>query len=109
MWPLFAKIIARSKGLNAQLGEVILATPQEHGIMAGTFFEWRVKKSIDGATLYIEARLLADASLESTGYIHFDIDAAIRLRDNLNYCIEEASKLEPQFRSPWAPRDSPKS
>src|SRR5450631_1220389 len=100
MWPFFAKFITRSKRLNAQLGEAVCITPQEGGVVPGTFFEWRGKKTIDGAALYIAGRFLADTINDSYGYIHFDINTAIRLRENLDYCIQEASKLDPQIKPP---------
>src|SRR5258708_1238568 len=100
MWPFFAKFVTRSKRLNAQLGDAVFVSPQEGGFVPGTFFEWRVKKSFDGAALYIAGRFLADTINDTYGYIHFDINTAIRLRDNLNYCIQEASKLDSRIGSP---------
>jgi hypothetical protein len=92
MWGPLGKLLSRSKTLNALLGDVVFITPRERGASSYSFFEWRVKKSADDAHFYIAARMRADGSagLEGspTNYISFDLEAAVRLRDNLNDCIE---------------------
>ncbi len=92
MWTSFKNLFARSKGLNAALGEVIFHTPREHGIYSSSFFEWRVKRSLDDTATYISVAMKADSYAgpegSPTNYISFDLEAAIRLRDNLNGCIE---------------------
>jgi hypothetical protein len=92
MWSVFKKILARSKSLNVLLGDVAFTTPRERGISKHSFFEWYVKKPVDGEGLYVSAKLIADGFAgpegSPTNYVSFELDAAIRLRDNLNDCIE---------------------
>jgi hypothetical protein len=95
MWVFLRKLLSRSsKTLNAVFGDVVFTTPQEHGASTRSFFEWRVKRSVDNGQIYIAVAMLADASAgregSPTNYIHFDLDSAVRLRDNLNNCIEFA-------------------
>lgn len=92
MWFLFRKLLAKSKTFNALLGDVVFITPQEYGSLGHSYFEWRVKKSIDNSRLFVAVAMIADgyagAEGSPTNYIQFDLDTAIRLRDNLNDCIE---------------------
>jgi hypothetical protein len=91
---LLGKLLSRSKTLNALFGDVVFTTPQERGASSHSFFEWRVKRSIDNRHVYIAVKMKADGSAGAqdslTNYISFDLEAAIRLRDNLNECIEFA-------------------
>lgn len=94
MWPFLDKWLSRSTTLNMILGDVVFITPRERGAFAHSFFEWRVKASIDKSQISIGVAMQADgyAGLEGspTNYIQFDIETAVRLRDNLNDCIEFA-------------------
>jgi hypothetical protein len=70
MWGLFGKLLAYSKTLNALLGDVIFITPQERGASARSFFEWRVKKSIDDAHVddahvYVAVRMMGTQDLKA--------------------------------------------
>jgi hypothetical protein len=92
MWAFFGKLLSGSKTLNALLGEVVFITPPEQGASNHSFFMWRVKQSADKSRTYIGVEMKADgyvgAEGSPTNYIQFDLDAAIRLRDNLNDCID---------------------
>jgi hypothetical protein len=92
MWPFLEKLLSRSTTLNMMMGNVVFTTPRERGAFAHSFFEWRVKASIDGSQVSIGLAMKADsyAGVEGspTNYMQFDVDTAIRLRDNLNACIE---------------------
>jgi hypothetical protein len=96
MSSLLGKLLSRSRMLNALFGDVIFTTQQEHGAYSGSFFEWRVKRSIDGRQIYIAVKMRPDGAAgmqgSMTNYINFDLQAAIRLRDNLNECIEFARR-----------------
>jgi hypothetical protein len=92
MWNLLGKLLSRSKTFNALFGDVMFTTPREHGAYARSFFEWRVKRSIDHRHIYIAIKMKPDGAVgrqgSMTNYINFDLEAAIRLRNNLNDCIE---------------------
>jgi len=94
MWSLLGNLLSRSKTLNALFGDIVFTTPREHGAYARSFFEWRVKRSIDNKHLYIAVMMKPDGAVGTRGsmtnYINFDLEAAVRLRDNLNDCIEFA-------------------
>jgi hypothetical protein len=92
MWIPLGKLFSKSKTLNALFGDVVFTTPQVPGTSSHSFFEWRVKRSIDSTRIYIAVKMRADGSAGSQGsmtnHISFDLETAIRLRDNLNECIE---------------------
>jgi hypothetical protein len=96
MWSVLGKLLSQSRTLNALFGDVIFTTPQEHGAYSGSFFEWRVKRSVDSRHIYIAVKMRSDGAAGTggsmTNYISFDLEAAIRLRDNLNECIEFARR-----------------
>jgi hypothetical protein len=93
---LIGKLLSKSKTLNALLGDVIFTTPQEHGAYAQSSFEWRVKRSVDNTRIYIAVKMKPDGAAgmqgSMTNYINFDLETAIRLRDNLSDCIEFARR-----------------
>jgi hypothetical protein len=96
MWMPLGKLFSRSRTLNALFGDVIFTTPQVQGTYSRSFFEWRVKRSIDRTRIYIAVKMRADGSAGAEGamtnHISFDLETAIRLRDNLNECIEFARR-----------------
>jgi hypothetical protein len=98
MWRLFKTLLSGSKVLSVTAGEVILATAQESGVSRHSFFEWRVKESIDKSDVFIAVKMRPDSYAGPEGavknYINFDVDTAIRLRDSLNECIEFARKYQ---------------
>lgn len=98
MWPVFRKLFSRSKSLNALLGDVIFATPRERGTNLSSFFEWRVKKSIDGAKFYVSLAMIPDgyagAQGSPTNYINFDLETAERVREHLTECIDVARRSQ---------------
>jgi hypothetical protein len=97
------KLLSRSKTLDALFGDVVFATPQEHGVCSPrSFFEWRVKSSVDNTRVYIAVKMSPDAyslapSLKAKNYINFDLEAAIRLRDDLNRCLEFVRRRHPSL------------
>jgi hypothetical protein len=92
MWPIFKNLFSRSQSLNALLGDVIFVTQREHGSNSHSFFEWRVKKSIDETSIFVSLAMRPDGYAGSEGsptnYINFDLATATRVRDKLNECIE---------------------
>jgi hypothetical protein len=92
MWPFISKLLSKSQALNSLLGEVVFHTPREYGASSHSFFEWRVKESIDKSRRFIGVAMRADtyagAEGSPTNYIQFDFDTAVRLRDSLSDCIE---------------------
>jgi hypothetical protein len=110
MWSLLGNLLSKSKTLNALLGDVVFTTPQEHGAYAYSFFEWRVKRSIDNRQAYVGVMMKADGGVGTQGnmthYISFDLEAAVRLRDNLNKCIEFARRHSEPAGQPSSVQDS---
>jgi hypothetical protein len=110
MWSPLGNLISRSKTLNALFGDVIFTTPQEHGAYSGSFFEWRVKRSVDGRQLHIAVKMKPDGAAGTQGsmtnYISFDLEAAVRLRDNLNECIEFARRQPASAGQPRSVQES---
>jgi len=98
MWPIFKRLLSGSKLLNVTAGEIILTTSQESGVSRHSFFEWRVKETIDKSDVFIAVKMLPDSYAGPEGavknYINFDVDTAVRLRDSLNDCIEFARKYQ---------------
>jgi hypothetical protein len=109
MWVVLKKLFSQSKSLNALLGDVVFLTPREQGASAHSFFEWRVKASLDNSKIYIAVALKPDGYAgpegSPTNYIQFDLDTAVRLRDSLNDCIEHARQL-PQSVGARSPHGS---
>ena len=98
MWPIFKTLLSGSKLLNVTAGKVIFATSRESGVSRHSFFEWRVKESVDKSTAFIAVKMRPDTYAGPEGavknYINFDVDTAIRLRDSLNECIEFAREYQ---------------
>jgi hypothetical protein len=96
VWPVFKKLFSRSQSLNALLGDVIFATPSEHGTNSHSFFEWRVKKSVDSTKVYVSLAMIPDgyagAQGSPTNYINFDLETAERVREHLTECIDVARR-----------------
>lgn len=96
-WVFLRKVFARSKTLNAALGEVVFETPKVSGQNSRSFFHWRIKKDLRGDGYFIGLRMLADAYAGAEGsptnYMNFDIESARRLRFELDRCIAEYCRL----------------
>jgi len=97
MWTAIKKLLARSNILNQALGEVVFETPELKGVSAHSFFQWRVKKSLEGCDYVVALRMRPDAYAGAEGsptnYMHFDIETAQRLRFQLDQCIDEYYRL----------------
>ncbi|MBR0950452.1 hypothetical protein [Bradyrhizobium canariense] len=97
MWASVKKILARSKLLNQALGDVVFETPEIKGGYPRSFLQWRVKKSVEGGQYFVALRMRPDAYAgpegEPTNYMSFDIEAAYRLRSDLDLCIREYHRL----------------
>jgi len=97
MWTFLRKILARSRTLNAALGEVVYITPQVGGQNARSFLEWRVKRDLEGDAFFIGLRMIPDAYAgregSPTNYMNFDIESAQLIRDHLDMCITEYNRL----------------
>lgn len=97
MLTVFKNVLAKSKSLNVLLGDVVFFTLSEKGASSNSFLEWRVKQSLDGKKLFVSAKFIPDGTEgpegSSRSYINFPIDAAVRLRDHLNDCIDVAQRL----------------
>jgi hypothetical protein len=97
MWAFVKKILAKSKALNQILGDVVFETPEIKGASSHSFFQWRVKKSVEGGQYFVALRMRADAYAGPEGaptkYMNFDIRAAQRLRSDLDLCIREYHRL----------------
>jgi hypothetical protein len=81
----------RSPAMNALMGDVVLVRPRQPGRSNHSWLEWRVKRSVDGDSLFVAAAMIADGyagpSGSPTNYIQFDLQTAIALRDELDACI----------------------
>ncbi len=97
MWAFLKKTFARSKILNATLGEVVFETPRVNGQSSHSLFHWRVKKDLRGDGYLIGLKMVADAYAGAEGsptnYMNFDIESAQRLRFQLDRCIDEYYRL----------------
>lgn len=98
MWPVFRKLFSGSESLNALLGDVIFAAPREYGTNQNSFFEWRVKKSVDGTKLYVSLAMIPDGYIgpegSPTNYMNFDLETAERVREHLTECIDVARRSQ---------------
>lgn len=97
MWTFLKKFLARSKSLNAALGDVMFETPEVSGQNPHSVLQWRVKKVVEGGGYFVGLRMLPDAYMgpegSPTNYMNFDIESAQRLRFNLDRCIDEYYRL----------------
>jgi len=97
MWAFLRNIVARSKILNAALGDVVFETPEVSGQYQRSFLQWRVKRDAEGSHYYVGLRMLPDTYAgpegSPTNYINFDIESAQRLRFHLDSCIAEYYRL----------------
>jgi hypothetical protein len=102
MWTLLRKTFAKSKILNAALGEVVFETPEVSGQNSRSFLQWRVKRDIRGDGYFVGLKMLPDAYAGAEGsptnYMNFDIETAQRLRFQLDRCIAEYYKLTRDIR-----------
>ena len=94
MWAFAKKLLAKSNTMNALLRDVVFKPPPVGGSVSHSFLEWRVKRSIDQRDVYIGLSMKPDgyagAEGSPTNYMNFSLEAATRLRDNLNECIAVA-------------------
>jgi hypothetical protein len=97
MWRQLERLLARSRTLSSALGDVVFETPPLRGQSRHSLFQWRLKKGLDGTSLFVAFKLLPDtyAGPEGTptNYISFDIATAERLRADLDLCIDEYHRL----------------
>jgi len=97
MWTFLKKYLARSRNLNAALGDVMFETSEVAGQNPRSFIQWRVKKAVDDDRYFVGLRMLPDAYIgregSPTNYMNFDIESAQRLRFNLDRCIDEYYRL----------------
>lgn len=97
MWASVKKILAKSGLLNQALGEVVFETPEIKGGHSRSFLQWRVKKSVEGDQFFVSLRMRPDAYAgpegEPINYVNFDIEAAKRLRSDLDLCIREYHRM----------------
>ncbi|MCC3244248.1 hypothetical protein LG047_02735 [Methylocystis sp. WRRC1] len=96
MWRKLKSFFSASKTLNTMLGDVIFQTPASEGAGSNSSLEWRVKTSADEKYVYVGMEMMPDywirAGGSSKNYINFDLETAIRVRENLDRCIEFARK-----------------
>jgi hypothetical protein len=97
MWNFVKKSLAQSNILNQALGDVVFGTSEIKGASSHSFFQWRIKRSVDGGQHFVALRMRPDtyAGAEGgpTNYMSFDIEAAKQLRADLDRCISECSRL----------------
>ena len=97
MWAFVKTLLAKSKLLNQALGEVVFETPEIKGTSSHSFFQWRVKKAVEGDQYFVALRMCPDAHAGAEGsptnYMNFDIETAQRLKFNLDRCIAEYYRL----------------
>jgi hypothetical protein len=97
MWSFVKQLLARSKLLNQTLGDVVFETPEIKGASSHSFFQWRIKKSVDGKQYSVALRMRPDAYAGAEGsptnYMSFDIATAKRLKSDLDQCIAEYYRL----------------
>ncbi|MBR0961254.1 hypothetical protein [Bradyrhizobium japonicum] len=97
MWASVKRILAKSKLLNQTVGDVVFETPEIKGSSSHSFFQWRIKKSMVGGQYFVALRMRPDAYAgpegAPTNYVNFDIEAAQRLRSDLDLCIREYDRL----------------
>ncbi|MFK4512218.1 hypothetical protein LPJ38_01630 [Bradyrhizobium daqingense] len=97
MWASIKKILSKSQLLNQAMGDVVFETPEIRGGHSRSFLQWRVKKSVNGDQYFVALKMRPDAYAgpegEPTNYLNFDIEAAQRLRSNLDLCIREYHRL----------------
>ena len=67
MWVFFRKLLSQSTTLSVVFGDVVFTTPQEHGAYTRSFFEWRVKHSLDSGHLHVAVAMKGDASAGRQG------------------------------------------
>jgi hypothetical protein len=97
MWSFVRKFLAKSKLLNQALGDVVFETPEIKGATSHSFFQLRIKKSVEGGQYFVALRMRPDAYAgpegSPTNYMNFDIETAQRLKFNLDRCISEYYRL----------------
>ncbi len=78
------------------LGDVLVEAQPVWGQTPEAHLQWRVKRGLDGR-LYLGAKIKADAYAGEEGrpnnFINFDLQAAEKLRAELDSCIEELRRL----------------
>jgi len=97
MWAFVKRFLAKSRLLNQALGDVVFETAEIKGASSHSFFQWRIKKSVEGGQYFVALRMRPDAYAgpegSPTNYMNFDIDAAQHLKLNLDRCISEYYRL----------------
>jgi len=97
MWAFVKKYLAKSKLLNQAFGDVVFETPEIKGASSHSFFQWRIKRSMEGGQYFVALRMRPDTYAgpegSPTNYMNFDIETARHLKFNLDRCISEYYRL----------------
>lgn len=97
MWEPLKRLLGRSKGIGALLGDVVYITPGVKGQYSHSTFQWRVKRGLNEKSVYVSLAMKPDGYIGAEGsptnYINFDIATAEQLRADLDDCIAEAKRL----------------
>ena len=97
MWALVKTLIAKSRLLDQAFGEIVFAMPEVKGSSSHSFFQWRIKKNMEGDQYFVALRMRPDAYAgpegAPTNYINFDIETARLIQSDLARCISEYDRL----------------
>jgi len=96
-WTFTKQLFAKSNLFNQMFGDVVFETPEIKGVSSHSFFQWRVKKGVNGEQYFVALRMRPDAYAgpegSPTNYMSFDIETALSLKSNLDRCISEYYRL----------------
>ena len=53
MWAFVKRFLAKSKLLNQTLGDVVFETAEIKGASSHSFFQWRIKKTVEGGQYFV--------------------------------------------------------
>lgn len=97
MWDFVKILLTKSRLLNQAFGDVVFETPEIKGASSHSFFQLRVKRSVEGGEYFVAIRMRPDAYTgpggSPTNYINFGMEAAQRLKLNLDRCVAEYHRL----------------
>jgi len=97
MWAFVKRFLAKSRLLNQTLGDVVFETAEIKGASSHSFFQWRIKESVEGGQYFVGLAMRPDAYAgpdgSPTNYMNFDIAVAQQLKSDLDRCISEYYRL----------------
>jgi hypothetical protein len=94
MWAPLKKLLARSTSFKALLGDILFESEPVKGQSSHSIFQCQVKRGLDEKSYFVCIKMKPDGYAgpegSPTNYISFDVATALKIRSDIDECIEIA-------------------